>query len=162
MNMSQTQKADWFYFIIPATLIWLAGLAITAWDFRQAQRTVWPFAWHHYLGLGLMVAGVAIRRLARWTLGRHFSWRLRTLNGHKLVKAGMYRYIRHPAYTGDLMFQFGIPIFFASLYGLLVMLLLIPCLVNRIVIEEKMLVEQSGPEYLNYRQSTKKLIPYVY
>jgi protein-S-isoprenylcysteine O-methyltransferase Ste14 len=42
------------------------------------------------------------------------------------------------------------------------MLLLIPCILYRIRIEESMLVERFGDEYRNYRQTSKKLIPYLY
>ena len=35
--MFKTEKADWV-FIVPATLVWLAGLAATALDFWQVWR----------------------------------------------------------------------------------------------------------------------------
>jgi protein-S-isoprenylcysteine O-methyltransferase Ste14 len=51
---------------------------------------------------------------------------------------------------------------FESLYGFVVMLFIIPLLLNRIRIEEKVMVSRFGQEYLEYALRTKKLIPYVY
>jgi len=42
------------------------------------------------------------------------------------------------------------------------MILIIPVYPYRIKIEEKMLLEKLGDEYLNYVKTTWRLIPYVY
>jgi protein-S-isoprenylcysteine O-methyltransferase Ste14 len=42
------------------------------------------------------------------------------------------------------------------------MLLLIPVFLNRIRREEALLIEEFGAEYETYRESTKKLIPFIY
>jgi len=42
------------------------------------------------------------------------------------------------------------------------MLGLIPCIIYGIRIEEKMLLEKFGNEYLELHEETKKLIPYIY
>jgi protein-S-isoprenylcysteine O-methyltransferase Ste14 len=50
-----------------------------------------------------------------------------------------------------------------SLYGFVIMLVIIPPIIlNRIRIEEKILVSRFGQEYLEYTHKTKKLIPYIY
>lgn len=159
--MFKTKKADW-YFIIPASLVWISALIVTAWDFVELQEAVYHFGFASLIGLIFMVTGVSIRMVARKTLGKHFSYALRTLEAHELVRDGIYERVRHPAYSGDLLFHFGTPLLFSSWYGFLLMLLLIPCILYRIRIEESMLVERFGDEYRKYRQTSKKLIPYLY
>jgi len=95
-------------------------------------------------------------------LGKYFSAGLRISEYHKLVTQGIYRHVRHPAYLGVLLVWLGVPLLFSSLYGFLAMLLLIPCYLYRIRIEEKMVIEKFGKEYLEYMKRTKKLIPYIY
>lgn len=56
----------------------------------------------------------------------------------------------------------GVPVYAASLLGLLMMLALIPLVLNRIRMEEKMLVGEYGDAYRAYRGTTKKLIPFIY
>ncbi len=161
-HMFKTKGADWL-FIVASALIWMTGLVITARDFRR-QIAVKSFhcGWLNGLGLGLMVGGVGLRMLARKALGKQFSYALRTLDDHTLLTNAIYNWLRHPAYTGDLMFHFGIPILFASPRGLLIVLLLIPCMLYRIEIEENMLIERFGEAYRSYRRRSKKLIPFVY
>ncbi len=159
--MFKTKTADWF-FIIPAILVWLTALMVTAWDFWGFKKAVYHFGWASLIGLFFMVTGVGIRVIARKSLGRQFSYALRTLQEHELVTHGIYEHVRHPAYSGDLLFHFGTPLLFSSVYGFLVMLLLIPCILYRIRIEESMLVERFGDGYRKYKQATKKLVPYLY
>lgn len=81
---------------------------------------------------------------------------------HEAAIDSIYSRVRHPAYTGNLLFWFGTPLLFSSLRGFLIMLLLIPCFLYRIKIEESMLAEKFGSEYLEYVKRTKKLLPYIY
>jgi protein-S-isoprenylcysteine O-methyltransferase Ste14 len=61
-----------------------------------------------------------------------------------------------------LIYTPAIPLVFSSGYGFLVMLGIIPLFIYRIRIEEKMLIEKFGDEYLQYMKRTKKLIPFFY
>jgi len=159
--MFKTHRADW-YFIIPASLVWLVALAATAMDFLRHWREGYHFGIVNWIGLALMVAGVGIRVLARRALHGRFSYALRLVKGHELVQEGIYRYVRHPGYTGDLLFHFALTMALSSLRGFLVMLLLIPCFVYRMGLEERMLLERFGETYRQYMARTKRLIPFIY
>lgn len=157
--MFKTEKADWA-FIVSATLVWLAGLAATAVDFRQAwRRHALRFGPLNLLGLALVAAGLGLRLAARRSLRQHFSYALRLRDDHVLVTTGVYRRVRHPAYTGDMLFHFGVPLLFSSLRGLAIMLFLIPCFLYRIAVEERMLMGRFGDSYRAYRQHTWRLLP---
>ncbi|MFN8371832.1 MAG: isoprenylcysteine carboxylmethyltransferase family protein [Anaerolineae bacterium] len=114
------------------------------------------------VALAAMVGGLGLRLRARYILGRQFSYALRTLPDHQLVTSDLYSVVRHPAYTGNLMFHFGVTIFFGSVRGLLIMLLLIPSIIYRTNVEETMLLRRFGKHYQAYQQRTKKLLPGVY
>jgi len=157
----KTERSDWF-FVVSATLVFVLSLLVTAWEFILIQYLTYRFGIVSAVGLILFVTGVAIRLVGKRTLGKYYSYGLRTLPDHKLVKHGIYRYVRHPISLAVLIYDPGIPLFFSSLYGFLVMLGLAPLILYRIRIEEKMLIERFGDEYREYMRGTKKLIPFVY
>ena len=53
--------------------------------------------WFFYLGIALMVAGIALRQWAILVLGQFFSTRVTIISGHRIVTNGPYRVIRHSA-----------------------------------------------------------------
>lgn len=53
-----------------------------------------------YVGLALLVVGHMIRRHCYAQLGNYFTYSIRIRQGHRLVKTGLYAYLRHPAYVG--------------------------------------------------------------
>ena len=159
--MFSTIKKDWF-FLIPAFLVGASASVVTGWDFLRSQKAFLRFEVVNLVGMMFVLLGLTLRVLARKALGKHFSYALRIINDHTLVKQGIYKYIRHPAYSGYLAFFFGFTLLFSSWYGFLIVLLLIPCFLYRIGIEEKMLVERLGAEYQAYKRVSKKMIPYLY
>jgi len=160
-SLLQTKRADWG-FIVPTSLIFISALFVTAWDFIQIQKIVYRFGIVNAVGLFVGLMGFSIRRIAKWTLGKYFSSGLKTLQTHELVKRGIYKYVRHPGYLGAFLAVVGIPLFFSSLYGFLLMLGLFPCYLYRIRIEESMLLEKFGDEYREYIEKSKKMIPFFY
>jgi len=116
-----------------------------------------------YTGFGLILLGVALFVWARRTLGSNFSGHVSVKKGQELVRSGPYKYIRHPAYAGYLLMALGISLGYSSLAGLTsVLLLLIPSVVFRLQLEEKLLSGQFGGDYEDYTKKTKKLIPGVW
>ena len=114
------------------------------------------------IGLCMVIAGLMIRTVAIIELKRNFSGLVRIREGHTLTKTGIYRYVRHPAYLGAIIVFAGFPVLLSSPLGLLVMLLLVPILVHRGKVEEKMLLEHFGSEYEEYMRHSKRLIPFLY
>jgi len=114
------------------------------------------------IGIGMVVLGAAIRAIGFISLRRNFSGRLRIREGHNLVTTGLYHYVRHPLYLGAIILFLGFPVMFSSILGFLTMLLLVPVLIHRIRLEEKMMVEHFGAEYEEYMKHSKKLVPFLY
>jgi protein-S-isoprenylcysteine O-methyltransferase Ste14 len=145
------------------SIVTVSGLAVSLWSFILLLREgSFHFGIVNLIGLSLIVIGHGIRLQARRTLDRFFSVRLKTSADHELVKQGIYRYVRHPAYLGYLIACFGYPLLLSSWYGFFIMLLNIPVIIYRIKIEEEILIKTFGEKYLDYRKFSKKLIPYIY
>lgn len=54
-----------------------------------------------------MIIGGLIRLNCYRALGRYFTFELSIFKEHKLITAGPYSIVRHPAYTGTLLALFG-------------------------------------------------------
>lgn len=159
--MFQTKRADRVFMIL-GSLVFFSALLVTLWDFVKIQEMTYRLSLVNVVGLGLFSMGVSIRLVARRALGKYFSSGLKTTQKHELIKHGIYKYIRHPAYLGSLLLSPGVPLIFSSLYGFLLILGIIPCFLYRIRIEESMLIEKFGNEYREYMKETKKIIPFIY
>jgi protein-S-isoprenylcysteine O-methyltransferase Ste14 len=95
-------------------------------------------------------------------LGRLFTGFVTIRGGHHLVRSGIYRFLRHPSYTGLLVAHFGLGLSFASWVS--VAMSTIPfdvAAVYRIRVEEAVLRETFGDEYNDYARSTRRLFPWV-
>lgn len=115
------------------------------------------------LGISLLLTGVALRWAAIYNLGKYFTCVVLIKSDHRLVRRGLYRHLRHPAYTGTLIAHLGLGLSFSNWFS--IALSFIPYLVAaayRIRIEELALKEAFGDEYGDYSRATKRLIPKVY
>lgn len=115
------------------------------------------------IGLSLLVTGLAIRWTAIYTLGKYFTGTVVIKEDHLLIRTGLYKHLRHPAYTGALIAHLGLGLSFSNWFSLA--LSVVPYLVAvmyRIHVEEQALREAFGEEYGDYSRATKRLIPKLY
>jgi protein-S-isoprenylcysteine O-methyltransferase Ste14 len=115
------------------------------------------------LGLVLILIGVIIRWSAIRELKKFFTVDVKILKDHKLIRTGLFKYIRHPSYLGLLISVLGLGITMVNWLSALI--LLVPhaiIIVLRINEEEKALEGRFGREYKAYRLQTKRLVPLVY
>jgi protein-S-isoprenylcysteine O-methyltransferase Ste14 len=116
-----------------------------------------------WAGLALLVAGVAVRWRAIHTLGKFFTGTVLIREDHRLLRSGMYRHVRHPAYTGTLIAHLGLGLSFANWYSLALSVApYVAAASYRIRVEERALREAFGAEYDAYARATKRLIPKVF
>ena len=160
-EIAEEKSADrWVPILSP--IIWLADIVVCVLDIVILQHGIYSLTYVGIAGVALFIAGTGLYEVARRTLGKFFSEAVRILPEHKLITRGPYSLIRHPIYLGEILFAFSIPMIANSLYGFVIMLVIIPILLYRISIEEKVLVSKFGQEYLEYAHKTKKFIPYIY
>jgi protein-S-isoprenylcysteine O-methyltransferase Ste14 len=115
------------------------------------------------LGLLFLVVGITIRWAAVYTLGKYFTGTVLIKTDHRLIRTGLYKHVRHPAYAGALLAHLGIGLSFSNWFTL--GFSSIPYFVAalyRMRVEENALAEAFGSEYLNYAKTAKRLIPRLY
>lgn len=113
-----------------------------------------------WIGLLFIVVGIVIRWIAILTLRKYFTVNVVIRNDHRIIKSGIYRFIRHPSYAGSLVSFLGLGLVFVN--GLSVLVIIVPVTIaflKRIKIEEYALKNAFGEEYIAYRKSTGMLFP---
>jgi protein-S-isoprenylcysteine O-methyltransferase Ste14 len=115
------------------------------------------------LALLIFGAGLWLRYRAVVRLAEFFTTHVAIQHQHLLIVDGPYRYVRHPAYTGLLLALFAAGLAMGDIFALLLLLLTsFWALAARIAIEEKMLLDKFGNRYVDYCNSTWKLLPGLY
>jgi protein-S-isoprenylcysteine O-methyltransferase Ste14 len=110
--------------------------------------------------LCFLIGGLVIRWLSIISLGKFFTVDVAVQEGHALVLSGLYKYIRHPSYTGLLVEFVGLAVYFGTWVSLVVVVIPITsAIVYRIRCEEAVLLERFGKQYEEYITHTKSLIP---
>ncbi|MFL0198786.1 methyltransferase family protein [Clostridium sp. WILCCON 0269] len=116
-----------------------------------------------WIGIIFMLLGVVIRIWAVWTLRKFFSLSVVIKSEQKLINNGLYKYLRHPAYTGSILAVLGIPLSLRSFIATPCVLIILACVYGyRIFVEEKALLKNFGNEYINYKKTTWRIIPWVW
>ena len=78
-----------------------------------------------------------------------------------LVKTGVYRYIRHPQYTGLLLLSLGMIASWATIPLLVMYPIMLGMYVRLARKEEKDMIREFGYEYIKYMETTKMFIPFI-
>jgi protein-S-isoprenylcysteine O-methyltransferase Ste14 len=113
------------------------------------------------LGVGLFMLGLCMSIGARVTLGS--NWQnvedQQLAEHHSLVTDGIYRFVRHPIYAGDLLLVIGLQLALQSWLFLLGLMIAV-VIVRQAVAEEKLLLTKF-PEYHDYCVRTKRFFPFL-
>lgn len=78
-----------------------------------------------------------------------------------IVRAGAYRFIRHPLYASLLFFALGVYLKSPSMIASLLVALCSLFLFLTAKVEEKESINKFGEEYVSYMGTTKMFIPYI-
>jgi protein-S-isoprenylcysteine O-methyltransferase Ste14 len=113
-------------------------------------------------GLSLLGGAGALSVAARRHLGRFHRDSLTVHSDHELVDTGPYQRIRHPLYTATIGVFVGFGAVLGNWVSLALAALPTAALVHRIAVEERMLVETFGDEYVRYCARTHRLLPRIW
>jgi len=148
------------------TFLGLGAVGASLWFLPHADKHeiwVWPEAAAlRYLGLGCVVVGAGIRVAAMAQLGPLFSTFVAIQKEHHLITTGLYRWVRHPIYSGSLLAVAGMCLVFRSKLIWLALPLYLAGTLWRIHDEEILMHEAFGQEYQHYQVRTWRLLPFVY
>ncbi len=114
-----------------------------------------------WAGVVALALGESIRLAALQDLGRQYSMFLTIQDEHRLVRTGLYRWIRHPFYLGGLLTVPGMMLVFRSPVAALVFVASAIFVVARIRREEQLLCGQFPAEYPEYQRRSRRLLPFV-
>jgi protein-S-isoprenylcysteine O-methyltransferase Ste14 len=113
--------------------------------------------------IAVLIAGVAIRWTAILSLGNAFSSNVAIRHTQTIYRNGLYRFVRHPSYTGMLMVFLAVGLQERNWIAFIaVMAPTTAAVLYRIHVEEAALNEAFGTEYAAYSEQTKRLIPGIY
>jgi protein-S-isoprenylcysteine O-methyltransferase Ste14 len=145
-----------------AAIVFIGWMVTIALDARR-------FGWSHVppsvqaLGAALIALGmIVVWQTFRFNTFAAPQVRVQAARGHRVVTDGPYRVVRHPMYTGAMLFLLGMPLLLGSWWGVAAVPFLVAGMAPRAVGEERMLRrELSG--YDEYARRVRfRLIPGVW
>jgi protein-S-isoprenylcysteine O-methyltransferase Ste14 len=157
-------EADRGSLYVTVGMIELGVLAALACAFLlPGAATPWNRETLFWVGITLMLAGVALRAWAVRTLGRYFLPVVAVRADQQVVRRGPYRLIRHPTYSGALLTLLG---FGLTLTNWAALVALLGCalagLAYRVHVEEQALLRTLGQPYREYMAQTTRFVPFLF
>ncbi|HEV3242837.1 MAG TPA: isoprenylcysteine carboxylmethyltransferase family protein [Chthoniobacterales bacterium] len=161
-SRDKTRKSD------RASIIGIAVQTLSlpaVWMPRRLHPTILPLGyWFQFLSTILVVTIIIVSlwmmSSALRVLGKQWSLQARVLENHKLVREGPYRFVRHPIYTGMLGMIVAGGLAWSHWIGFLIALLLFAIgTAIRVRSEEKLLHEQFGAAFDDYKRSVPAVVP---
>ena len=162
-NFKRDQKAWDKMLFVAANIIFMAWLILMPLDAVRFRWSHMP-AWLQGVGAVVLLGSFYLFYLT-FRENPYLSpmVRIQTDRGHAVVSTGPYHYVRHPMYSGAVLWTVGTALLLGSWYGLLFGLVLLDGLVAvRAVLEERTLRAEL-PGYDAYMAQVKyRLIPHVW
>jgi protein-S-isoprenylcysteine O-methyltransferase Ste14 len=116
-----------------------------------------------WIGIIIICLGLFLRYWSIHILGKYFRTTVELEKSQKVIQKGPYKWIRHPSYSGIILFCIGYGLAVQNWLSLIIAISLPTiALLYRIKIEEEALVKGIGIEYEAYQKKTKKLIPGIW
>jgi protein-S-isoprenylcysteine O-methyltransferase Ste14 len=138
-----------------ASLVWLIAIGLD----RRAHASNVPFA--------LQAAGLAMYLLSTafimWVFrANSFAApvvKVQDARHHRVISSGPYAFVRHPMYSGTILFFVGVPLLLGSWWGVAIAPVFFLLFAIRTRIEERTLVE-GLPDYADYAARVRyRLVP---
>ena len=114
-------------------------------------------------GTILVITSVIGRNWAIKTLGVFHSIHIEIRNKHDLIQSGPYKYVRNPYYLSNIIEAIGLALMVGSRLALYISVLVyVPVLVHRMLLEEKSLSQKFGASFVKYEQQVPRIIPRLF
>ncbi|MGK7902490.1 MAG: isoprenylcysteine carboxylmethyltransferase family protein [Hormoscilla sp.] len=125
---------------------------------------LWPFAPvisppFTYFGIGVMVVGLLFNLSGAYLFRQNNTTIKPFEESSQLITAGLYNYSRNPIYLGMVVILIGLGILLGTLPPLIVILAFLGLIQEKFIkIEEQMLTEKFGQQYLTYQERVRRWI----
>jgi len=113
---------------------------------------------HVPLYVRLLFLGPALVTAAYLSMSGHDAV-CREQRGTKVVSNGAFRYLRHPLYSACLLFYLGLAVSTASIFSLVLSVVIFIFYNYIATYEERLLDKKFGEEYRKYKRRTGKWVP---
>ncbi len=160
---AQSHNQDRFTrFILLGGIILGFGIARLIALFLPLFAITWNRDLVFYSGTALIIIGVVFRAIAIYQLGKYFVPEVVIQPGQRVIERGLYRYVRHPSYTGILISLVGVGLGLTNGLALMTLVAIgFVLLTYRMHVEETALLAAFGDEYRRYMDRTKRIIPFL-
>ncbi|PKM53505.1 MAG: isoprenylcysteine carboxylmethyltransferase family protein [Firmicutes bacterium HGW-Firmicutes-5] len=115
--------------------------------------------WGMYINIACGTIGIFLIMNGWYNIYNKY-WSRETGKG-TLVETGIYKYIRHPQYTGLLLLSFGMMVEWATLPLLILYPVMVFMYVRLAKKEEQDMITEFGTDYQNYMKRTTMFIPHL-
>jgi protein-S-isoprenylcysteine O-methyltransferase Ste14 len=152
-------RGEWFV-VVPVFLIGLVFLGPRT----VAGHPSWLFPFPRVctmMGLLLIALGGMLFFAGLGRLGRCLTPLPYPKEGSELIQTGPFALVRHPMYSGGILFSLGWALYIQGWLTLGYVVVLFVFLDVKSRREESWLAEKF-PSYASYRRSVRKLIPFIY
>jgi len=124
-------------------------------------HTLFPYIGYFGMYINIVCAFIAVIMIMNgWYHIHHKYWSKENGQG-SLVTTGIYKYIRHPQYTGLLLLSLGMLIEWATLPLMILYPVMIFIYVRLAKREETDMLSEFGDDYIAYKKHTKMFIPFI-
>ncbi len=114
-------------------------------------------------GAVLVVVGLLIRWYSIWYIGNAFTVQVKIIENHQLITTNIYKNIRHPSYTGLLIYYLGLGLVTENIISIFLLVLFpLIAVICRINWEEQVLTAHFKDKYSAYQKRSWRLIPWIY
>ena len=141
------------------------GGVLIAWPLARSSSLAWrlwpPSFAAHWIGVALVIAGLAFAVWARVHLGGNWSGTVTVKQGHELVRSGPYACVRHPIYTGLISALLGTAIASGTVRATIGLAIIVASFVRKLRTEEDFMRETFPGEYQRYSAQTPSLVPFT-
>ena len=141
------------------------GGVLIAWQQPRSAALAWRF-WPpspaaYWIGVALIIAGIAFAIWARVHLGGNWSGTVTVKQGHELIRSGPYAYVRHPIYTGLITALLGTTVASGTVHAAIGLAIIVASFARKLRIEENFMRETFPGEYQRYSAEVPALIPWA-
>jgi len=114
-------------------------------------------------GLATLLSGSLLRRHCWRMLGKHFTGDVKASPDQPVVESGIYRWVRHPSYTGGMLMYLGTGLALTNWLSVVIITVAgAAAYLYRVRVEEQALQANLGDRYQEYMKRTKRFVPFVF
>jgi protein-S-isoprenylcysteine O-methyltransferase Ste14 len=151
-SMTLIMLAGWLGMMGAFAVAGIPAFAMTS------DRKAWFVA-----GLTALIGGSLLRRHCWRMLGKHFTGDVKASADQPVIEQGVYRWVRHPSYTGGMLMYLGTGLALTNWLSVLIITVAgAAAYLYRVRVEEQALQSNLGGRYQAYMRRTKRFVPFVF